>query len=663
MLKVSHVISVAASKGGRDDIEKVVQFDLLLEVGKIYTLQGPNQSGKSTLIKTIMGSHRRRGGINVILNREELWLKTPADAISHGIVAVFQDDELIPSMTLRGQLRLRHACPRWNLLKNTKLAWLSYPTEWLQKRLGNKDFLAVRPPCLGADIDVDERALTLLHLYSNSGTDYTNILDKLPRELSGGAKAVARLVSAQLTPGIKLLLLDEVFRGVQANVWPAIVDNLRDWADVNTVTLLSVTHNEDEVIRWQPDRRFEIDVGADGGVLQEIPPSGYFSLTAGLPQRVRHFPVFYIHEEHAWIQNLELDVPVLLLADKKTKDTSAYNALRDALSAKYCNSFIELAVDVDESIKNWSNVASVLGLLADKVPQQGSSIVIVGGGVTLNFAGFIASTLHRGVQFVLVPTTIMAVADVAVGSKTSVNFIADSGARKHLLGTYSNPSAVILDDRFMDQLPEREVRLGLSECLKHGLLQDKELFDSVLDALNTEIAGNAWKKDAFKLAVQTMELKSEILLQDPWEEKGLGYLLLYGHLHAHSLERFCKFELAHGLSVYIGIMIDLLLANQNTLFQNICAAVRSSGLHEDSQLNALAQSYMDAESTPRLRAAYEHDPKIHHHGEERNFRYLSVNKIAEFQNAGNEKVVQQIKPVELDLVFETTRKVLDNLMA
>jgi 3-dehydroquinate synthase len=208
-----------------------------------------------------------------------------------------------------------------------------------------------------------------------------------------------------------------------------------------------------------------------------------------------------------------------------------------------------------------------------------TGFIIIGGGVALNLAGFAVASLRRGCHpIVLVPTTVMAVADVAVGSKTGVNAITSSRQElKNYIGTYVNPTAVVLDDQYIKTLPARERVRGLSECLKHGILQDSVLYKNALAEITS---GGQNHNTCFELARTTMRLKSRVLAADPWEQD-YGRILLYGHLHAHSFERASAFKLPHGDAVLLGLLVELRLGGSIAIAQEIELALKSSGIGKE----------------------------------------------------------------------------------
>jgi len=208
--------------------------NLTLAEPGIYTLEGDNQAGKSTLLKVLMGALAVKGQApNLKLSGKNTVIKSIADARAAGLAAVFQDDPLIPSLTVAEQLVLIHAGNKLQALSQFKS----------------------NCPSVSSPRAVLREASKLLESYGNN---YRPILNKYPGQLSGGALAVARLVKAQLQKPLQLLFLDEAFSGVQRDVWPSVIDQLRAWSAENHVTILAITHNQDELLRWQPTARFTI---------------------------------------------------------------------------------------------------------------------------------------------------------------------------------------------------------------------------------------------------------------------------------------------------------------------------------------------------------------------------------------------------------------------
>jgi ABC-type dipeptide/oligopeptide/nickel transport system ATPase component len=306
----------------------------------IYTLEGDNQSGKSVLIKSLMAVELpslnvlpSRSTSTIILNGKQVNIGTVGDALTNGMVAVFQDDDLIPSMTIGEQYVMRHGVAKWRHWLNwiLELFFDTKPFTLLRAALPGlaKPFIIIgqwirgQLPTLYPAAEVINQARLRLQSYQTDDTDYVGILDKFPHELSGGAKAVARLVQAQLTPNIKVLFLDEAFSGVQANVWPVLVDKIKAWQEDAGAAVVVITHNEYERHRWSPSVRMKLD----GGVLYRQEVSGYEQLVTGIPVRPDHYPVFRLSADDnaLWLESRYNEF--IVICDKSVMNHDSTNKI------------------------------------------------------------------------------------------------------------------------------------------------------------------------------------------------------------------------------------------------------------------------------------------------------------------------------------------------
>jgi ribose transport system ATP-binding protein len=232
--------SVAARHGADEKLNFLFKpgCRLILPEPGIYTLEGDNQAGKSTLIKIIMGviSFPNGSGPVLKLQGKRVAISSVAHAKKSGLGAVFQDDPLISSLTVGEQFGLFNATDNLRMV----LSYLGV----LQKR--EQSFTAKR---------VLARAQTLLEGY---GSSYPAVLNKYPAQLSGGALSVTKIVKAQLQRPLSVLFMDEAFTGVQRDIWPLIVEKLKAWTEEHKITILAVTHSDDEIARWQPKQRLVI---------------------------------------------------------------------------------------------------------------------------------------------------------------------------------------------------------------------------------------------------------------------------------------------------------------------------------------------------------------------------------------------------------------------
>lgn len=197
--------------------------------------------------------------------------------------------------------------------------------------------------------------------------------------------------------------------------------------------------------------------------------------------------------------------------------------------------------------------------LSDALLERGfgrdSGIVALGGGVAGDLAGFVAATYMRGVPFIQVPTTLLAMLDASVGGKTGV----DTPQGKNLLGAFHPPVAVVADPRVLETLPPREYAGGLAEAVKHGLIADREYFkwmEREADAL--------LRRDpeaVTRLVRRSVEIKAAIVSADE-RETGRRAVLNAGHTVAHALEQATDYAIPHGEAVALGLVAECELATR-----------------------------------------------------------------------------------------------------
>jgi 3-dehydroquinate synthase len=219
-------------------------------------------------------------------------------------------------------------------------------------------------------------------------------------------------------------------------------------------------------------------------------------------------------------------------------------AVRAATGAK-----AEIVLADGEQAKSWQGVERVVdGLLAARLGRDGL-VIALGGGVIGDLAGFAAAVYQRGVPYVQVPTTLLAQVDSSVGGKTAINH----AAGKNMIGAFHQPKAVISDVATLDTLPERELRAGLAEVIKHGLALDApfvEWLESNIEKL--------LKKDRAALvhAVRrSCELKARIVAEDE-RESGARALLNFGHTFGHAIEAGTGYgSWLHGEAVAAGMVM------------------------------------------------------------------------------------------------------------
>ena len=201
------------------------------------------------------------------------------------------------------------------------------------------------------------------------------------------------------------------------------------------------------------------------------------------------------------------------------------------------------AFSAGEERKTLETVANAYRWLVAQRAERGDFIVCLGGGVVTDLGGFVAATYLRGVPFLHVPTTLLGMVDASIGGKTGV----DLPEGKNLVGAFAQPRAVLIDPNVLATLPEREVRAGAAELVKHGLILDESLFADL------ERAGTLAKMLDPSLIARSVAVKAAVVSADE-REAGLRALLNYGHTLGHALEAATGYQrFLHGEAVAIGM--------------------------------------------------------------------------------------------------------------
>ncbi len=209
---------------------------------------------------------------------------------------------------------------------------------------------------------------------------------------------------------------------------------------------------------------------------------------------------------------------------------------------------LRLVLPDGEEYKDFFWVYKVLGDLLGAGLDRQSVLVALGGGVIGDLTAFSASVFMRGIRCVQVPTTLLAQVDSSVGGKTGVNH----PAGKNMIGTFHQPSLVVIDPDTLATLPDAEFRAGLAEVIKYGVIRDREFFD-YLEESRERILGR--DDDALKhIIARSCEIKAEVVGRDE-REGGLRAILNYGHTVAHALETATGYtQYLHGTAVGIGMV-------------------------------------------------------------------------------------------------------------
>jgi len=239
--------------------------------------------------------------------------------------------------------------------------------------------------------------------------------------------------------------------------------------------------------------------------------------------------------------------------------------LRAALAAAGVEC-VEIVLPDGEAHKDWQTLDRIAdGLLAARCDRR-TPIVALGGGVIGDMAGFAAAIYQRGVPFIQVPTTLLAQVDSSVGGKTAINH----ARGKNMLGAFHQPQAVITDVDTLGTLPDRELRAGLAEVIKHGLILDADFVDWLESGMAHLLAR---EPHALAYAVRRCcELKAGVVGADEREE-GLRAILNFGHTFGHAIETAMGYgSWLHGEAVGAGMVIAARLSAEAGLIDRAGAA-------------------------------------------------------------------------------------------
>jgi 3-dehydroquinate synthase len=214
---------------------------------------------------------------------------------------------------------------------------------------------------------------------------------------------------------------------------------------------------------------------------------------------------------------------------------------------------VELVVPAGEASKSRERWAELSDTLLNRRLGRDTALVLLGGGVVGDLGGFVAATYLRGVPYVQVPTTLLAMLDASVGGKTAV----DTPHGKNLIGAFHPPAAVIADPRVLITLPETHFRGGLAEAVKHGLIADRTYFEWIRASVGA--IGSREPETLATLVHRSVEIKAAVVSEDE-REAGRRAILNAGHTVAHALEQASGYALAHGEAVAIGLATECRLA-------------------------------------------------------------------------------------------------------
>lgn len=234
----------------------------------------------------------------------------------------------------------------------------------------------------------------------------------------------------------------------------------------------------------------------------------------------------------------------IVFADQNVADLYGRN-ISASLTSQKKNIFLK-AFDSGEDKKNIETVSDLYTSSLEMEMERSDLMIALGGGVAGDLVGFVAATYQRGVPFIQVPTSLLAMVDASVGGKTGYNH----PLGKNMIGAFHQPELVLIDTDVLKTLPEREFRCGLAECIKHALITDWSLFEWMEHNIENILSLEA---DALsELIASNVTIKADIVEQDE-KEAGRRALLNFGHTFGHAIEVTSGYgTYKHGEAVALG---------------------------------------------------------------------------------------------------------------
>jgi len=214
-----------------------------------------------------------------------------------------------------------------------------------------------------------------------------------------------------------------------------------------------------------------------------------------------------------------------------------------------------LEIEDGEEFKNLNTCQRLWQELADNNADRNTILINLGGGVICDMGGFVASTFKRGIRYLNIPTTLLAMVDASMGGKVGI----DLKGLKNEVGLFSNPQVVFIIPEFLETLPLPQLHAGFAEVIKHSIVYEKHFWDDLSAKPFSQI------KDWREIIDWSVEIKNYFVLEDPFD-KGFRKVLNFGHTIGHAIETFSlqndSQPLLHGEAVAIGLICELFISTQ-----------------------------------------------------------------------------------------------------
>ena len=293
----------------------------------------------------------------------------------------------------------------------------------------------------------------------------------------------------------------------------------------------------------------------------------YLDLKINLQQGYHVFVRSHLQEDSAFLEFCKSKATQLvLITDANISDyfgRSFYNSLKEKIPSSL---FLEFPAG--DFYKSRETKQSLEDQMFEAQCSRDTCLVALGGGVVSDLVGFLGATYCRGIPFIFIPTTLLAMVDASVGGKTAVN----TPYGKNLVGAFSQPEAVFLDINLLKTLPEQEFDHGLAEILKYMLIgHEREFYTLCNQFEKLKSSSNRLKQEKshwlkrdedylLHIILETIKIKKSLVEQDEYDQ-GMRQLANFGHTFGHALEILSDYTIPHGQAVAIGILLESHLSN------------------------------------------------------------------------------------------------------
>lgn len=265
--------------------------------------------------------------------------------------------------------------------------------------------------------------------------------------------------------------------------------------------------------------------------------------------KVQDYTIFFTKNNgtlKSWLTSKNYS-KIFVLSDENTR--------RDCLpiwnDLKACS---KITIPAGEKHKNLTTCELIWNFLLENKADRKSLLILLGGGVVTDMGAFCASTFKRGIDFINIPTSLLAQVDATVGGKTGIDF----QFQKNMIGLFASPQAIFVNSLFLKTLPDKELKSGYAEMLKHGLLNHKNYWNQLLSYDSNDLASLE------ALIFESINFKKSVVEADPFE-KGHRKILNFGHTIGHALESYFlqkNIEVTHGEAVAWGMIAEIWLSNK-----------------------------------------------------------------------------------------------------